>query len=325
MVEADTARNYFSLLAADVELRLLEDTLKSRDDSVALQKDRYQAGVIGEYDLRTAEAERASVAGDIAVARRAVSELESALAVLLGRSPREVFTPSVSRDADIARLTVVPDAALGRPVGRARAPARRPARGSAARRGQPAHRRRARRLLPGNLADWQLRHAGRRRSRTCSPGPAIDLGPRRVAAAAARSASRRSRPTSTRRPRVATRLLINYTQTVQGAFRDAHDALSANDTTREALAAQSERALKLQQALELSRRCATGRAIRRISRCSTRSASCCRRRRCRSSRRATCACRSSTSRRPSAAAGITRPRSRCHRDIAPDSSRVSLV
>ena len=47
-------------------------------------------------------------------------------------------------------------------------------------------------------------------------------------------------------------LVILYTQTVQGAFRDAHDALSANDTTREALAAQNERRIKLQQALELS-------------------------------------------------------------------------
>ena len=46
--------------------------------------------------------------------------------------------------------------------------------------------------------------------------------------------------------------MILYTQTVQSAFRDAHDALSANDTTREALAAQNERRVKLQQALELS-------------------------------------------------------------------------
>ncbi len=115
MVEADTARYYFNVLAADVELRLLLDTLKLRDESVALQKDRYQAGVIGEYDLRTAEAERASVAGDIAVARRAVTEFESALAVLLGRSPREVFAPSIARDVEIARLTAVPTLPSGVP------------------------------------------------------------------------------------------------------------------------------------------------------------------------------------------------------------------
>jgi outer membrane protein TolC len=39
---------------------------------------------------------------------------------------------------------------------------------------------------------------------------------------------------------------------VQGAFHDAHDALSANETTRAALAAQTERAARLQQVLELS-------------------------------------------------------------------------
>ncbi len=71
MVAADTARGYFNLLAADAQLQLLLDTLQSRDETVALQKDRFQAGVIGEYDLRTAEAERSAVAGDVAVARRA--------------------------------------------------------------------------------------------------------------------------------------------------------------------------------------------------------------------------------------------------------------
>ena len=47
-------------------------------------------------------------------------------------------------------------------------------------------------------------------------------------------------------------LVITYTQTVQQAFRDAHDALSANQTTRDALAAQLERATRLSQTLELS-------------------------------------------------------------------------
>jgi len=39
---------------------------------------------------------------------------------------------------------------------------------------------------------------------------------------------------------------------VQSAFRDTHDALSANQTTRAALAAQSERKDKLSEVLELS-------------------------------------------------------------------------
>jgi hypothetical protein len=61
-------------------------------------------------------------------------------------------------------------------------------------------------------------------------------------------------------------VLINHTQAVRERSA-TRTSLSANDTTREALAAQSERAVKLQQALELSDP-ATAPAIRRISKCS---------------------------------------------------------
>ena len=47
-------------------------------------------------------------------------------------------------------------------------------------------------------------------------------------------------------------VVIGYVSTVQGAFRDAHDALSLNETSRAALAAQTERKTKLEQVLELS-------------------------------------------------------------------------
>ncbi len=47
-------------------------------------------------------------------------------------------------------------------------------------------------------------------------------------------------------------IVVQYTKTVQSAFRDTHDALSANQTTRAALAAQSERKDKLSEVLELS-------------------------------------------------------------------------
>jgi multidrug efflux system outer membrane protein len=47
-------------------------------------------------------------------------------------------------------------------------------------------------------------------------------------------------------------LVVNYRQTVQSAFKDVHDALAANRTTRDALAAQAERSQNLQQAYDLS-------------------------------------------------------------------------
>ena len=109
VVAADVARTYFQLLAADAQLKLLEDTLKTRNETVTLQQDRYQGGVIGDYDLAQAEAERAAVAADVAVTRRAVAQFESALAVLVGRSPREVFEPTITRDVATTWLVRVPE------------------------------------------------------------------------------------------------------------------------------------------------------------------------------------------------------------------------
>src|SRR6476646_2311169 len=60
-IAAEVARAYFQLLAADAQLRLLRDTLVLRDETVRLQTDRAQAGVIGDYELSQAKAERAAV------------------------------------------------------------------------------------------------------------------------------------------------------------------------------------------------------------------------------------------------------------------------
>jgi multidrug efflux system outer membrane protein len=70
---------------------VFEETRKTRTDTVGLQRDRFDAGIIGEYDLRQAEAELAAVVADIARARQAIGLTEGALATLTGRSPREVF------------------------------------------------------------------------------------------------------------------------------------------------------------------------------------------------------------------------------------------
>ena len=57
------------------QLALLEETLKTRNQSVELQTDRYQAGIIGYYDLRTAEAERAAADKALQDARITLSQL----------------------------------------------------------------------------------------------------------------------------------------------------------------------------------------------------------------------------------------------------------
>ncbi|HEY5306881.1 MAG TPA: efflux transporter outer membrane subunit, partial [Casimicrobiaceae bacterium] len=116
-VASDLANAYFRLRAADAELVVLEDTLKARTEAVQLQRDRYDAGLIGQYDLKQSEAERSAVVADIARAKKAIGQLEAALATLTGRSPRAVFVPEIARGRTIEAVTSVPSLPSGLPSG----------------------------------------------------------------------------------------------------------------------------------------------------------------------------------------------------------------
>ncbi len=250
VIAAEVAQTYFQLLAADAQLRLLQDTLKTRNDTVGLQRDRYQGGIIGEFDLATAEAERAAVASDIAVVQRAIGELESALAVLLGRSPREVFDPKVAREVQAVRLLAVPTLPEGLPSNLLE---RRPDIRSAEAQLAGANRR-----IDVARADYfpSLSLTGTYGTESAALGNLFS-GPAAIwsiGAALAQPLFNFNSIEANVETKTAQRdqSVIGYQQTVQTAFKETHDALVANQTTRDALAAQTERTAKLQRALELA-------------------------------------------------------------------------
>jgi multidrug efflux system outer membrane protein len=250
VIAAETARAYINLLAADAELAVLEETLKTRNQSVELQQDRYQAGIIGDYDLSTALAERANVAGDIAVAKRAVSEFESALAVLLGRSPREVFAPNVPRDVKMVSLISVPTIPSGLPSDMlARRPDIRQAEAQLAAANMRIDVARADYYPSISLTGALGTEAGALKNLFSSgsliwsiAGSLVQplFGLKAIEANVQAQTARRDE------------VVIDYVKTVQSAFRDTHDALSLNETSREALVAQTDRKQNLERALELS-------------------------------------------------------------------------
>lgn len=115
-VAAQTARSYFSLLAVDAEVALLTQTLTTRDEALGLQQKRYAAGTIGDYELKLAQAERASVAAALPQSLAARDKAEAALAVLLGRSPKEVIDGHISRGQGLAELAKAPEIPAGLPA-----------------------------------------------------------------------------------------------------------------------------------------------------------------------------------------------------------------
>jgi outer membrane protein, multidrug efflux system len=94
---AEVAQQYFNLLAADAQVAALSDVLKSREESVALLRARLENGLSSEYDVRQAEGEEYSVRSQLVSARKAQEDLEAVLAILLGRSPRDVMEGKVGR------------------------------------------------------------------------------------------------------------------------------------------------------------------------------------------------------------------------------------
>ena len=94
---SDVAQQYFNLLAADSQVEVIRNVLKTRADSLALLKLRGSSGLVSEYEVRQAEAEEAAARSQLANALKAQENLQTALTILLGRSPRAVMEDTVER------------------------------------------------------------------------------------------------------------------------------------------------------------------------------------------------------------------------------------
>jgi multidrug efflux system outer membrane protein len=303
-IAADVADAYFRLRAADALLVVYVETQKTRTDTVGLQRDRFDAGIIGEYDLRQAEAELAAVVADIARTRQAIGLTEAAIATLTGRSPRAVFTPEVARGATIEAATHVPQLPSGLPSGLLeRRPDIRRSEAELAAMDLRIQQARADYFPDITLTGLFGSEAAALSNLFTSPATIWRFG----AAWSGRSSStNRSKRTWPLRRRGATPSTIAYQQTVQNAFREVHDALVTNSSAQEVLGAETQRRDLLKQALERRDPSATKRVARRISRCSTRNGRSSPPRRCASLRRATRGYRSSISRSRSAEDGTGR-------------------
>ena len=249
VLAAQVATTYFTLLALDAELQISRDTLVTREDAVALQRQRYDAGLISEYDLKLAQAERASVAASIPPLQRARAQTEAALATLAGRSARAVFTPVIAR-AGLVQAAIVPEVPVGLPSDvLARRPDIRQSEAQLASASARVAEARAQyfpsllltgfygsessdlsNLFSGPAVIWSI--AGRLLQPIFTGG--------RISAQVDGATARQQQ------------LELQYVQTVQSAFRDAHDALVAHSSARDSFIAQSERRALFAQALALA-------------------------------------------------------------------------
>ncbi len=96
---AQVAKAYFALRALDEQIAMTNRNVSLREDALGLQRRRFEGGVISEFDLRQLEAETAAVRAQLPPLQLARDQQEAALAVLLGRSPQQIYEAGVSRSA----------------------------------------------------------------------------------------------------------------------------------------------------------------------------------------------------------------------------------
>jgi outer membrane protein, multidrug efflux system len=92
----DVARGYFGLIAAAEQLGRARETLSTREESLRLERIRFDAGESDEFTFKRAEADAASTRVSVHQLELEVVERTNALGILLGRSPKDLVDAAIS-------------------------------------------------------------------------------------------------------------------------------------------------------------------------------------------------------------------------------------
>ncbi len=110
-----TATAYINLRSYDAQLSIAKRTLASREEALKIYRARYDEGLISELDFLRAKTEVDSVRASLYTAQYQVATAESALMVLTGRSPRDIFEASPQRGLELDAMPSAPQLPVGIP------------------------------------------------------------------------------------------------------------------------------------------------------------------------------------------------------------------
>ncbi|MBP5617174.1 MAG: efflux transporter outer membrane subunit [Elusimicrobiaceae bacterium] len=106
---ADVAKQYFTMLMLDEQIKIAQQTVSAREENVRIYQSRYDTGYATEVDLRRVQANLQSVKAQEDSLRLQLAKTETALAVLLGKSPRAIVEEKIQRGKSLNEVTLVPD------------------------------------------------------------------------------------------------------------------------------------------------------------------------------------------------------------------------
>ncbi len=112
----ETANAYFQLRNYDLQLRIAQRTLETREEALVIYNARYEQGLISELDLTQSQTVVETAKTIIYQTRAARDSAEAALSALVGRSPRAIMNEAVTRGSSLEVIPTAPVIPAGLPV-----------------------------------------------------------------------------------------------------------------------------------------------------------------------------------------------------------------
>ncbi|MBO1324657.1 efflux transporter outer membrane subunit [Acetobacter sp. TBRC 12305] len=105
-VAAGVAKLYFSLRALDRNVAILQDSIRTQDDILALVQHQYDVGAVDALLLQDATERRDAVHAALPDMEDQRNNAETALSVLVGRSPQDIVQTGIARGRPLDELSV---------------------------------------------------------------------------------------------------------------------------------------------------------------------------------------------------------------------------
>lgn len=113
--QGELAANYFQIRQSDAQRALLATTIEGYERVLQITKNRFEAGIAGKSDILQAETQLANARVDALSLTRQRSQLEHAIAVLIGKAPASFALPPAPWTVNLPAIPVgVPSELLQR-------------------------------------------------------------------------------------------------------------------------------------------------------------------------------------------------------------------
>ncbi|MEQ5050518.1 efflux transporter outer membrane subunit [Klebsiella michiganensis] len=113
-VASSVAAGYITLLSLDEQLRVTQQTLKSREDAFNLAKRQFETGYTSRLELMQADSELRSTRAQIPPLRHQIAQQENALSLLLGANPDAVKRNAFAQLSPLSLPSQLPSTLLNR-------------------------------------------------------------------------------------------------------------------------------------------------------------------------------------------------------------------